>query len=92
MVDVGLGMAGASSLTLAAPASDGRPTYTLPTLDRSWEVTLDTLRPPRGRDEAFWEWRQKAPRPVTFHPLTRLSEEAEQLHLAHPFVKRILGS
>jgi hypothetical protein len=27
---------------------------------------------------------------VTFHPLTRLSEDAEQLHLAHPFVKRLL--
>jgi hypothetical protein len=27
---------------------------------------------------------------VTFHPLTRLAEEAEQLHLAHPFVRRIL--
>ena len=53
-------------------------------------MTLDTLRPPRGRDEAFWEWRQRPPRPVTFHPLTRLSEDAEQLHLAHPFVKRIL--
>jgi hypothetical protein len=53
-------------------------------------VTLDTLRPPRGRDETFWEWRQHAPRPVTFHPLTRLAEEAEQLHLAHPFVRRVL--
>jgi hypothetical protein len=27
---------------------------------------------------------------VTFHPLASLSEGAEQLHLAHPFVKRIL--
>lgn len=90
VVEIGLGLAGAAALSPAAPTSDDRPTYTLPTLDRSWDVTLDTLRPPRGRDEAFWEWRQKAPRPVTFHPLTRLSEDAEQLHLAHPLVKRIL--
>jgi hypothetical protein len=53
-------------------------------------VTLDTLRPPRARTEAFFEWRQKAPLPVTFHPLASLSENAEQLHLAHPLVKRIL--
>jgi hypothetical protein len=90
VVEVGLSMAGAGPLATATPTSDGRPTFTLPPLDRSWDVTLDTLRPTRGRDEAFWEWRQKAPRPVTFHPITRLSEEAEQLHLAHPFVKRIL--
>jgi hypothetical protein len=62
----------------------------LPNLDRSWEVTLDSLRPTRRRDETFWEWRQKEPRQVTFEPLTTLSEEAEQLHLAHPLVRRIL--
>jgi len=90
VVEVGLRLAGAGPLVPAAPASDGRPTFTLPALDRTWDVTLDTLRPPRGRDETFWEWRQHAPRPVTFHPLTRLAEEAEQLHLAHPFVRRIL--
>lgn len=90
VVQVGLRLAGAGPLAPAAPTSDDRPTYTLPVLDRSWDVTLDTLRPPRGRDEPFWEWRQKPPRPVTFHPLQRLSEDAEQLHLAHPFVKRLL--
>ena len=90
VVEIGLALAGAKALTPSAPTSDDRPTYTLPSLDRTWEVTLDSLRPPRGRLEAFWEWRRHAPRPVTFHPLTRLSEDAEQLHLAHPFVKRIL--
>ncbi len=90
VVEIGLRMAGAQGLTAAAPTSDGRPSYTLPSLDRSWDVTLDTLRPPRDRDEAFWVWRQRAPKPVTFHPLTTLSEDAEQLHLAHPLVKRIL--
>lgn len=90
VVDIGLRLTGAAPLEAAGTTSDGRPTFTLPALDRSWEVTLDTLRPPRGREEAFWEWRQRPPRPVTFHPLARLSEDAEQLHLAHPFVKRIL--
>lgn len=90
VVEIGLALAGAERLAPAAPTSDQRPSYTLPGLDRSWDVTLDTLRPPRGREEAFWEWRQRPPRPVTFHPLQRLNEDAEQLHLAHPFVKRIL--
>jgi hypothetical protein len=90
VVEIGLRLAGADPLVGAPPASDGRPTFTLPSLDRTWDVTLDTLRPPRGRDETFWEWRQHPPRAVTFHPLTRLAEEAEQLHLAHPFVRRIL--
>lgn len=90
VVEIGLRLAGAGSLEASDPTSDGRPTFKLPPLDRSWDVTLDALRPPRGRDEAFWEWRQKQPRPVTFHPLTRLAEGAEQVHLAHPLVKRIL--
>jgi hypothetical protein len=90
VVEIGLGLAGATSLVPGEPTGDGRATYALPALDRSWQVTLDTLRPPRRRDEAFWEWRERPPRPVTFHPLSSLSEDAEQLHLAHPFVKRIL--
>jgi hypothetical protein len=90
VVEIGLRLAGAGPLVTAPSASDGRPTFTLPPLDRTWDVTLDTLRPPRGRDETFWEWRQRPPRAVTFHPLTRLAEEAEQLHLAHPFMRRIL--
>lgn len=90
VVDIGLGMAGAQPLREGAKTSTGRQSYILPELDRSWQATLDTLRPPRGRDEAFWEWREKPPRPVTFEPLDRLGDEVEQLHLAHPLVKRIL--
>ena len=90
VVEIGLQLAGAQSLTVATPTSDGRPTYRLPKLDPSWDVTLDTLRPPRARDEAFYEWRQHPPHPVTFHPLESLSEDAEQIHLAHPLVRRIL--
>jgi hypothetical protein len=90
VVEVGLALARAGSLTVADLAPSEKPTYTLPALDRSWDRTLDSLRPPRERDETFWDFRQKPPRPVTFHPLSGLNEAAEQLHLAHPFVKRIL--
>lgn len=90
VVEIGMHLAGAKPLNPDHETSDHRPTFTLPELDRSWDETLDTLRPPRGRKEPFWEWRQRPPRPVTFHPITRLSEDAEQLHLAHPFVRRIL--
>ena len=90
VVEIGLRLAGALTLTDAGKTSDDRPTYELPALDRSWDVTLDTLRPPQERNQDFWEWRQKSPLPVTFHPLASLSEKAEQLHLAHPFVRRIL--
>ena len=91
VVEIGLRMAGVAELEASAMTKDGRPTFTLPKFhDRSWDVTLDTLRPPRTREETFWEWRQRAPKPVTFHALTSLSEDAEQLHLAHPLVKRIL--
>jgi hypothetical protein len=67
-----------------------KPRYRLPDLDRSWDVTLDTLRPPRRRDESFYDWRKRPPLPVTFSPLARLTGDLEQLHLAHPFTKRIL--
>ena len=90
VVEVGLTMAGAGPMTTATPSPDGRACFQLPALDRSWERTLDTLRPPRQRDQSFWEWRQNPPRPVAFEPLAQLTEECEQLHLAHPLVKRIL--
>jgi hypothetical protein len=90
VVDIGLRMSGAPGLTETGKTQDDRRTYVLPQLDRSWDATLDTLRPPRGREESFWDWRQKAPRPITFEPLSTLTQEAEQLHLSHPLVRRIL--
>jgi len=90
VVDIGLGLAGAAPMTEGAKTGGGRQTYILPELDRSWDLTLDTLRPTRGREEAFWEWRKRPPHPVTFEPLDRLGDDAEQLHLAHPLVKRVL--
>jgi Helicase conserved C-terminal domain/SNF2-related domain len=89
VVDVGLRFAGTSGL-IDDGIYDGKPRFRLPELDRSWDVTLDTLRPPRRRDESFYDWRKRPPLPVTFSPIARLTGDIEQLHLAHPFTKRIL--
>ena len=88
--DVGLELAGTTGVLPAGLTAEGKPAFTMPPLDRSWDVTLDSLRPPRRRDESFWDWRQHAPRPVTFAPVAHLSSEVEQLHLAHPVVRRVL--
>lgn len=90
VVEVGLRLAGVDGLIEGERTREGHRTFSVPELDRSWDRTLDSLRPPRGRDERFWEWRQRAPRPVTFEPLARLTTDTEQLHLAHPVVKRVL--
>ncbi|MBL8743039.1 MAG: DEAD/DEAH box helicase, partial [Myxococcales bacterium] len=89
VVEVGLKLAGTAGLTEDGKLGD-KPRFRLPDLDRSWDVTLDTLRPPRPRDESFYDWRRRPPLPVTFSPLARLTGDVEQLHLAHPFTKRIL--
>jgi hypothetical protein len=90
VVEVGLEMAGAQRLAPGPRTADGKESFILPTLDRSWEPTLDVLRPARGRTEGFWEWRKRPPRAVTFEPLAGLVHNAEQLHLSHPLVRRIL--
>nr|WP_298724335.1 DISARM system SNF2-like helicase DrmD [uncultured Steroidobacter sp.] len=89
VVSIGLTLAGTTGL-IEDGSHDGKPRFRLPQLDRSWDVTLDTLRPPRARDESFYDWRKKPPLPVTFSPIARLTGDIEQLHLAHPFTKRIL--
>lgn len=89
VVDVGLRLARTSGL-LEDGVHDGEARFRLPPLDRSWDVTLDTLRPARSHDESFYDWRKRPPLPVTFSPVGRLTADHEQLHLAHPFTKRIL--
>jgi Helicase conserved C-terminal domain/SNF2-related domain len=89
VVDVGLRLAGTDGL-IDDGVYDGKPRFRLPTLDRSWDVTLDALRPPRPREESFYDWRKRPPLPVTFSPTARLTGDIEQLHLAHPLTKRIL--
>ncbi len=71
------------------PAKSQR--FSVPELPEDWAKTLDALRPPRGRDEHFFDWRKKAPRPVVFKPPKTMTSEVVQLHLEHPFVKRLLS-
>src|SRR5690606_27837259 len=90
-VDVGLEMTGASALTLVTEeAVKGQEVFALPPLAKTWTEPPDSLRPPRERDEAPWEWRKRPPQPVVFRPLDRIGEERVHLHLEHPFIQRIL--
>lgn len=85
---------------LGAPplASGTESRWTFPALDKragadpSWAETLDTLRPPRTRDQKPWEWRRdSAPRPIVFHDPGTLDNEVVHLHLEHRVVQRLLG-
>lgn len=92
-VDVGCELAGAAKLT-ATTVEDGDKkveAFTLPKLPPAWDFTVDTLRPPRERDEAVWEWREKDPQPVVFRPPARMNASHVHLHLSHPFVQRIMS-
>ncbi len=86
-LDVGLEMTGAGRLE----RFDGADAWRVPELPDSWQVTLDSLRPPRGRHEPIWEHRKKPPQPVLFHPPPKMNSALVHLHLQHPFVQRILG-
>ena len=90
-VDAGLVLAGASPLKPAPGDGDGPPAYLLPDLPGSWQETLDTLRPPRRKDEPFWDWRRRPLLPVVFRPLAGLDGSRVHLHLQHPFVQRLLS-
>lgn len=60
--------------------------------DPSWQNTLDTLRPPRRRNQAPWEWRRENPiRPIVFADPGSLDAQSVHLHLEHRFVQRLLG-
>ncbi len=88
-LDVGLELAGAPRLEAASvPDADA---WIVPELPESWQPTLDTLRPPRRRDEPFWEFRKRSPQPIVFRPPPRMNSALSHLHLQHPFVQRVLG-
>ncbi len=94
VLDIGLGFVGAGPLTpveLKLPEGGTLRAWQLPSLPSDWQVTLDTLRPPRPRDEAVWEWRKRPPLPVVFSPAPRLTTPVVHLHLEHPFVHRVLA-
>jgi hypothetical protein len=91
-----LGMLGAKPLQRVTGRSDEA--YEVPALDRrsgadpTWADTLDTLRSPRPRGTAVWEWRRTAPiRPVVFKDPGYIDEDVVHLHLEHRVVQRLLG-
>ena len=91
-IDVGLELSGADQLqTIDSGENTDNISYRIPELSIDWQRTLDRLRPPRSRDEAFYDWRKKPPRPVVFHPPKVLTSTHVHLHLEHPFVKRVLS-
>jgi len=90
-INAGLELGGAEPLELAPNAIPGANAFNLPELPESWAETVDSLRPPRGRDEYFSDWRTKKPLPVLFEPPPKMNSAAAQLHLSHPFVRRILS-
>ena len=90
VIDVGLKLSGASNLEVLDAQHDP-PTYRIPNLPAYFDEALDPLRPPRKRDQSFREWRAQPPRPITLLPSAVLSSETVQLHLGHPFVKRLLN-
>ncbi|MBX9568669.1 MAG: DISARM system SNF2-like helicase DrmD [Candidatus Obscuribacterales bacterium] len=73
-------------------------TFAFPELDRrdgadvTWTGTMDTLRPPRKRDEMPWEWRRAAVvRPVVFEEPESINDNVVHLHLEHRVVQRLLS-
>ena len=76
----------------------GRATWTFPALDRrtgadpTWAATLDTLRPPRRRDQKLADWRREAPiRPVVFEDAGVLGDDTVHLHLEQRVAQRLLA-
>ncbi len=91
----GLEMLGAEPLT---PTDKAGTRWTFPALDKrrgadlSWAETMDTLRPPRPRDQKPWDWRRDTvPRPIVFRDPGTLDNEVVHLHLEHRVVQRLLG-
>lgn len=90
-INAGLELSGAGPLEPAPGAVPGAEAFKLPELPESWAKTVDSLRLPRGRDEYFTDWRAKDPLPVMFEPPPKMNSAAAQLHLSHPFVRRIFS-
>ena len=87
-VNVGLELSKVGSLR----AVEGSPNaHLLPEMPDSWQSTLDSMRPARQREEAFWEWRSRPPMPIVFRPPEQVNAELVHLHLQHPFVRRLMG-
>ncbi len=92
-VSCSLEMLGAEPLR---PSADGA-RWVFPALDRragadpTWADTLDTLRPPRRRDQKPWDWRRDSGlRPLIFSDPGRLDANVVHLHLEHRVTRRLL--
>lgn len=60
--------------------------------DSTWQGTLDTLRPPKPRDQKATEWRAETKyRPIVFQDQENIADEKVHLHLEHRLVKRLLN-
>lgn len=82
--------------------ADGEPSdiprFVFPALDRleggdpSWASTLDTLRPPRKKDQSVLEWRRCSQiRPVVFQDTGSMDESTVHLHLEHRVIQRLFA-
>lgn len=91
-LDVGFELAGASKLAAAPLKVDGKQVeaWKVPDLPGSWERTLDSIRPPRERKEAPWDWRRRPLLPVVFEAPAQIESDVAHLHLSHPLVHRVL--
>ena len=80
-----------------ATARGGRPGRSRPSTggpgaDPTWAATLDTLRPPRRRDQKLADWRREAPiRPVVFEDAGVLGDDTVHLHLEQRVAQRLLA-
>ena len=83
-----------SGLPILKEEKDGIlfPDVTKKLKDSSWQNTLDTLRPPKKRDQKPTEWRAETSyRPIVFQDQENISDEKVHLHLEHRVVKRLLN-
>ena len=97
-VSCSLEIVGADPLKPSPNGNGGQPSYVFPALDQragadpSWAESMDSLRPPRPRDQKFWEWRRSSPiRPVVLEDPGVVTEDVVQLHLEHRIVQRLLS-
>ncbi len=90
---VGLRWAQAGPLTPTTAPTDEPllEAFLLPELNDSWQKTLDHLRPPKEKDETPGDWRRRPLLPVVLEPPRKLATPVVHLHLAHPFVERVLS-
>lgn len=91
-LNVGFELVGAQRMEQHAFDEAGKrfDAWRIPALPSSWERTLDSVRPPREKEEAPWDWRKRPLNPVVFEAPERINSQLCQLHLSHPIVQRVM--